>query len=220
MPLPQRTILVAATSCAATLAFVATVNVSCGTVRVPTACADPCTDLTALQDRVAALEAKAAAQQPVVFLARLTANQSVASGTDTTVALTADVDTHHAFNGNDEYVIPLSGKYLITATISYSGATTSYSGMDKARANNEIWITRANTPPVRQNAVTAAGNSSGVGATGLRINSATIVQLDQGDRVALRTFHDYGADRVVVSDAATPGSVETNLQIIRIPDIN
>jgi hypothetical protein len=213
MPFPRQTILVAVASCAATFAFVATVNVSCGTVRVPTACADQCPDLTALQDRIAALEAKAAAQQPVVFLARLPADQSVASGTDTTVALTADVDTHHAFNGNHEYVIPLSGKYLITATISSSG-------MDKARANNEIWITRANTPPVRQNAVTAPGNSSGIGAIGLRINSATIVQLDQGDRVALKTFHDYPGVRFVVSDAATPGLVETNLQIIRIPDIN
>jgi hypothetical protein len=212
MPFPRRTILVAAASCAATIAFVGTANVSCGTVRIPTACADQCPDLTALQDRVAALEAKAAAQQPVVLLARLPANQSVASGTDPTVALTADVDTHHAFNGNHEYVIPLSGKYLITATVSYSG-------MDKARANNEIWITRANTPPVRQNAVTAPGNSSGAGATFLRINSATIVQLDQGDRVALRTFHDYGVDRVVISEE-TPGFVETNLQIIRIPDIN
>lgn len=204
----------AAASCAATFTFVATVSVSCGNV-VPTVCAQQCPDLAVLQDRITALEGKIAALKPVVLLAKLIADQPVPSDVDTTVAVTAEVDTHHAFNAAHEYIAPLPGKYLITATVSYAG-------MDRARANNEIWITGANTPAasVRQNAVTASGNSSGSGATLLRINSATIVQLDQGDRVALRAFHDYGVERFVVSDAAAQGRMETTLQIIRIPDVN
>ena len=209
MPVSTRTILVAIASCAATLAFVTTANVSCGSV-VPKACADQCADLASLQDRIAALEAKIVALQPIALLARLTSDQNIQSDADTTLALTADVDTHRAFNAAHEYVAPLPGKYLVTATVSYAG-------MDKARANNEIWVTKANMPPVRQNVVTAPG-SPGVAGPGLRINSATIVQLDAGDRVALKTFHDYGVARVFVSDAATPDRVETNLQIIRIPD--
>lgn len=211
MPFYRRAILVAAASCAATLAFVTTVNVSCGSV-IPRACADQCADLAPLQDRLAALEAKIATLQPTVLLARLTSDQTIPSDMDTTVALIADVDTHRALNTAHEYVAPLSGKYLITATVSYAG-------MDKARANNEIWITKGNIPPVRQNVVTAPGSPS-VAGPGLRINSATIVQLDQGDRVALKAFHDYGVPKFVVSDSATPGRVETNLQIIRIPDVN
>ena len=117
-----------------------------------------------------------------------------------------------ALNAAHEYVVPLAGKYLITATLSYAG-------MDKARANNEIWITKANVAAVRQNVVTAPGSAS-VAGPGLRINSATLVQLDQGDHIALRAFHDYGVDRSIVSDAATPGRVETNLQVVRIGDVN
>jgi hypothetical protein len=225
MSFSQRTVLVAAASCAATLAFVTTVNLSCGNV-VPRACADQCTDLAPLQDRMAAtetklagleaklagLEAKLAGLQPVVLLARLTSDQAIPTSADTTVAVTADVDTHGALNAAHEYVVPLAGKYLITATLSYAG-------MDKARANNEIWITKPNMAPVRQNVVTAPG-SAGVAGPGLRINSATVVQLDQGDHIALKAFHDYGVDRSVVSDAATPGRVETNLQVIRIGDVN
>lgn len=211
MRFPVRTIMVAAASCAATLAFLTTVNVSCGSV-VPTACAEQCTDLAPLQDRIAALEAKTAALQPTFLLARLTSDQNVLSDTDTVVALAADVDTHHAFNAAHEYVAPLSGKYLITATISYAG-------MDRARANNEIWITKANMSPVRQNAVTAPGSQSVAGPR-LRINSATVVQLDRGDRVTLNAFHDYGEAKMIISDTATPGRMETNLQIVRIPDVN
>ena len=211
MPFSTRTILVAVASCAATLAFVTTANVSCGSV-VPRACAQQCADLASLQDRITALEAKTVALQPTVLLAKLTVDQNIQSDTDTTLALTADVDTHRAFNANHEYVAPLSGKYLVTATVSYTG-------MDKARANNEVWVTKANMSPVRQNVVTAPGSPSVAGA-GLRINSATVVELDAGDRVALKAFHDYGVARVVVSNAAAPDRVETNLQIIRIPDAN
>ena len=211
MPFSRRAVLVAAASCAATLAFVTTVNVSCGSV-IPKACADQCADLAPLQDRLAALEAKIVTLQPTVLLAKLTSDQTVPTDMDTTVEVTANVDTHRALNAAHEYVAPLSGKYLITATVSYAG-------MDKARANNEIWITKANLPPVRQNVVTAPGSPS-VAGPNLRINSATIVQLDQGDRVALKAFHNYGDPRVIVSDTANRDRVETNLQIIRIPDVN
>jgi hypothetical protein len=47
------------------------------------------------------------------------------------------------------------------------------------------------------------------------IHSATVVDLAVGDRVYIKTFHDYGADRLIFY-----GSRETNLQIIRIPGID
>lgn len=192
-------ILVAATSCAATLAFVTTVNLSCGVVKP--ACADQCGDFKALQDKVASLEA---ALRPVTFFAYLAGSQSVASDDDATVALDkVEVDTHSAFDAaTHEYVIPVSGQYLIAATVGYSG-------MDKARANNEIRINAVN-----QTAVTTPGNSSGTGSTLLRVNSATAIHLEKGDHVSLRAFHDYGVPRDLM-----PGLRETNLQIIRIPDM-
>ena len=208
MRISRQAILTAAVSCAATLAFVTTANVSCGSV-VRNACADQCPDLAPLQDKIAELETKLTALQPVVLLARLTSDQVIANDADVTVAVTADVDTHRALNAAHEYVVPLAGKYLVTATLSYAG-------MDKGRANNELWITKPNMPPIRQNVVTAPGSAS-VAGPGLRLNSATIVQLDQGDRIALKAFHDYGADRTITSDAASPGREETTLQVIRIP---
>jgi hypothetical protein len=224
MSFSQRAVLVAAASCAATLAFVTTVNLSCGSVRP--ACADQCSDLQALQDRIGALEAKSATLeaksatqetklaglQPVVLLAKLMSDQTVPSAMDTAVAVTAYVDTHHALNADHQYATPVSGRYLITATLSYGG-------MDKARANNEIWITKVGMSPVRQNVVTAPGSPS-VAGPGLRINGATIVQLEQGDLITLKAFHDYGMDRSLVSDSASPGLMETNLQVVRIGDVN
>jgi hypothetical protein len=59
-------LLVAATSCAATLAFVTTVNISCGVVKP--ACADQCDGFEALQNKIASLEA---ALRPVTFFAYL-----------------------------------------------------------------------------------------------------------------------------------------------------
>ena len=116
MPSSLRTILVAAASCAATLAFMTTVNISCGVVKP--ACADQCGDFKALQDKVATLEA---ALKPVAFLVYLAENQSVASGDDATVALDkVELDTHNAFDAaTHEYVIPVAGQYLIAGTFFY-----------------------------------------------------------------------------------------------------
>jgi hypothetical protein len=112
-------------------------------------------------------------------------------------------DTHGAFDATThEYVIPVSGQYVIVATVGYSE-------MDKGRANNEIRINAVN-----QTAVTTPGNSSGTGSKLLRVSSTTAVHLEKGDHVSLRTFHDYGTPRDLM-----PGLRETNLQIVRVPDI-
>lgn len=214
----RRVILVAATSCAATLAFVSTVHISCGAV--PPACADQCADLAMLQEKVAALEASvSAALKPVAFRAFLGATQSVSSGMDATVALDqVELDTHGAFEiATYQYVIPVSGQYAISTTLSYSGrdSATAYTGMDKARANVEIWVIRRDKTELGLAVGTTPGNSSGTGATLLRVHSAKVVNLELGDRVFVRTFHDYGVPRNL-----TAGLRETNLQIIRIPGLD
>jgi hypothetical protein len=201
----RRIILVAATSCAATLAFVTTVNISCGVVKP--ACADQCGDFMALQDRVASLEK---ALEPVAFRAFLATAQSVPSSGDGAVVAfdMVELDTRSAFDAtNHQYVIPVAGQYVITATVGYSG-------MDKGRANGEIWVATRYRGLVPQAAVTTPGNSSGTGSTVLRLDSATAVHLDAGDRVYVKAFHDYGIDRDLLV-----GLRDTNLQIIRIPDL-
>lgn len=52
----RRSLVLIVTSCAATLALVATVNVSCGNVSVKDACAQDCPDVATLEDRLATLE--------------------------------------------------------------------------------------------------------------------------------------------------------------------
>jgi hypothetical protein len=224
MPSYRNAILVAATTCVGTLALVATVNVSCGTV-VPQACAADCPDLTTLQADIVTLQADIAALQgkvklvedsatslhtalsPVVFLAYLETAQTVTTATDTLVLFDHVIVGQESFDlTTHEYKAPAAGQYIITSTVSYSG-------MDKGRGNNEIWITKANqTTAISQSLVTVPGNASGIGSTLLRVNSADVVQLDPGDRVSIRAFHDSGLDKLL-----NVGVKETSLQIIRIP---
>jgi hypothetical protein len=172
-------------------------------------------------DRISALEDKLATMQdtqdaildalkPVVFRASLGTPQPVQTGVDTIVAFDkVELDTHRAFDASaHQYVIPVSGQYLITATVGYSM-------IDKARANCEIWVKKQNQPEVGQTAVTTPGNASGIGNTVLRVASATVVQLAAGDRVYIKAFHDYVTDL-----GLTNVPRETNLQIIRIPSMN
>lgn len=205
-------VLLIATSCAATLALVATVNTSCGAVQVPSACADQCADVAALQDRIAALEGTLTTLQqtlePTGFMAYLGAAQSVDPASDDLVSLDNVVSGEAAFDrASHEYIAPVAGWYMITATVGYTE-------LDKARANAEIWIGRMNLPAVQQATATVPGNSSGFGSRALRISSATVVELQRGDRVSLRTFHDYTASRTLAA-----GLRDTNLQIVRIPGL-
>lgn len=220
----RNAILVAATTCVGTLALVATVNVSCGTV-VPRACAADCPDLTTLQADIVTLQADIVALQgkvklvedsatslhtalsPVVFLAYLETAQTVTTATDTVVLFDHVIVGQESFDlTTHEYKAPAAGQYIITSTVSYSG-------MDKGRGNNEIWITKSNqTTAISQSLVTVPGNASGTGSTLLRVNSADVVQLDLGDRVSIRAFHDNGIDKLL-----NVGLKETSLQIIRIP---
>ena len=213
----RNAILVAATTCAGTLALVATVNLSCGGV-VPRACAADCpdvaalqTDIMALKDRVKLVEDSAAslhaALSPVVFLAYLETAQTVTNATDTVVLFDHVVVGQESFDlATHEYKAPVAGQYIITSNVSYSG-------MDKGRGNNEIWVTKANqTTAVNQSLVTVPGNASGTGATLLRVNCADVVQLDVGDRVSIKAFHDNGIDTPL-----NAGLKETSVQIIRIP---
>ena len=221
----RNAILVAATTCVGTLALVATVNVSCGAVVVPRACAADCPDLTMLQADIATLQADIATLQgkvklvedsatslhtalsPVVFLAYLETAQTLATGADTVVLFDHVVVGQESFDlTTHEYKAPAAGQYLITSTVSYAG-------MDRARGNNEIWITKANqTTAINQSLVTVPGNASGVGSTLLRVNSANVVQLDLGDRVSIKAFQDSLSDKLL-----NVGLKETSLQIVRIP---
>jgi hypothetical protein len=211
MSASRRAVLMVATSCAATLALVATVNVSCGMVKVAPACADQCPDLTVLQDRISTLEASVAALRgaldPVVFSAFLETTQNVDTATGTVVALDkAVLDTRNGFDlATHDYSIPVTGEYVIIATVTYLG-------LDKARANTEIRILRRDGTIVEQAATTTPGNSSGIGFTGIRVTSATSVHLEAGDRVELRAFHDYPT-----SLNLNTGPRDTHLQIVRIP---
>ena len=170
--------------------------------------------ISALEEKLAILQASQdatiAALKPVAFRASLGTIQTVPSDVATIVAFDhVELDTHRAYDaGAHQYVIQVSGQYIITAIVGYSG-------MDKARANCEIWINKQDQTPVGQTMVTAPGNSSGSGATLLRVASATAVQLEAGDRVYIRAFHDYGINRDLLA-----GSRETSLQIIRIPSMN
>jgi hypothetical protein len=62
-PTLHRRVALVASSCAATLALVATVNLSCGSVRTKDACAQGCPDVAELQEDLVALEQEHATLQ-------------------------------------------------------------------------------------------------------------------------------------------------------------
>lgn len=165
-------------------------------------------------DRISALEGKLAMMQaalePIVFRASLGTAQTVHTGEATVVAFDKiELDTRRAFDARaHQYVIPEPGLYLITAIIGYAT-------MNKARANCEISVIKQDQTEVGLTAVTTPGNSSGTGASLLRVASATVAQLAAGDRVYIRAFHDYGSDQTLTTDPR-----ETNVQVIRIPSVN
>ena len=228
----RSTLLVAAASCAATLVFVSTTNLSCGVVQAPSACAADCPDLPDLgpmQERITALEANRtgleaslasleanlasvrASLAPVSFIGFLGGAQSVATSVDTQVTIdSVQRDTNTAFDmTTHEYVVPITSQYVITATVAYAG-------MNLGRANNVIRVVRKlNQEIVDHLAATVPANSSGTGSQLLRINGAITIYLEAGDRVSLRTFHDVGAARSLQT-----GARETILEISRIPSVD
>jgi C1q domain-containing protein len=118
-----------------------------------------------------------------------------------------DLDTHQKFDlPTHKYVIPVRGEYLVAAIIGYSG-------MDRGRANCEIWVDKPGSQ-TSQTAVTTPGNASAVGDPLVRVTSVATLQLDAGDRVYVKAFHDAGSDRNLLAEARS-----TNLQIVRIPSV-
>lgn len=173
-------------------------------------------------DRIAALEAKVATLQaaqdamldalkPVAFRASLGLAQPVPSGgaSGTIVAFDkVELDTHGGFDAQaHKYVAPVPGQYVVMAIVGYSG-------LDTGRANCEIWVDASGSSSRSATAVTTAGNSSGTGAALVRVTSATALQLDAGDRVYVKAYHDNGAERTLLNESRS-----TNLQVIRISNI-
>jgi hypothetical protein len=173
-------------------------------------------------DRISALEGKVAmlqasqdamldALKPVAFRASLGLAQTVpSSGASGTIVAfdKVELDTHGAFDTQaHKYVVPVPGQYIVIAIVGYSG-------MDNGRANCEIWVDQSGSTSKSETAVTTAGNSSGTGAALVRVTSATAVQLDAGDRVYVKAFHDNGLERTLITETRS-----TNLQIIRVPTL-
>lgn len=235
----RSTLLVAVSSCVATLVFVSTAHLSCGEVEGPSsACAADCPDpidVGPLQDRITALEANRtsleasvasleaslasvrASLAPVSFFGFLGGAQSIATSVDTQVLIDSVLrDTNTAFDmTTHEYVVPVAGQYVITATVSYGGGAT---GMAVGRANNVIRVVRKLNQEIADHlAATLPANSSGTGSLLMRINGAITIHLEAEDRVSLRTFQDSG---VATAKPLQTGARETVLEIARIPSVN
>jgi hypothetical protein len=164
--------------------------------------------LSALEDKVAMLQASL---KPIAFRVSLGVPQSIPDTTTTTNTGTpvqfdtVQLDTHAAFDHQAfMYVAPEPGQYIATAIIGYKQLT-------KGRANCEIWVDRSGSSK-SETAVTSAGNSTSDGL--VRVTSTAILQLDAGDRVYVKAFHDNGAPVELLDEARS-----TNLQIIRIPTV-
>lgn len=168
-------------------------------------------------DRISALENRLeilqASLRPIAFRASLgDPGQSIHDASFTanmgTIVMfnTVQLDTHAAFDrATSKYTIPEPGQYIVTAIVGYRTVNV-------GRANCEIWVDRPSSSR-SETAVSSAGNATGVDAL-LRVTSTAAVQLDAGDRVYVKAFHDNGADVELLSEPRS-----TNLQIIRIPTV-